>query len=84
MNVRAFSRTVLIAALIGVLVGCGRPPLAAQPKTQGQKVLGPAVAGMFYPRSEEELAKTVDKLLAEAKSEHDREPAGTGLPACRL
>ncbi|MGA2618482.1 MAG: AmmeMemoRadiSam system protein B [Thermoguttaceae bacterium] len=66
---RAFSRTVLIAVLIGVLAGCGRPPLAAQPKAQGQKVLGPAVAGMFYPRSEEDLAKTVDKLLKEAKSE---------------
>jgi len=36
------------------------------PKTSFEKIRGPAVAGMFYPQHEEELAKEVDQLLAEA------------------
>jgi len=33
-----------------------------------KKVRGPAVAGMFYPRHKDDLAKRVDRLLADAPS----------------
>ncbi len=41
------------------------PPSTAEPK----RVIGPAVAGMFYPRHEKDLAAMVDKLLANAKGQ---------------
>lgn len=41
---------------------------AAAPRSF-KKVIGPAVAGMFYPRHEQELTKQVDEFLAEAKPE---------------
>ncbi len=41
------------------------PPSTAEPK----RVIGPAVAGIFYPRHEKDLTTTVDKLLAEAKDQ---------------
>jgi hypothetical protein len=45
------------------------PAGAASPATAAnfKKVIGPAVAGMFYPRHQQDLAAMVDKLLAEAK-----------------
>jgi hypothetical protein len=41
----------------------------ATPARSFQKVCGPAVAGLFYPRHQQDLAKTVDQLLAEVKQE---------------
>ena len=63
---KSFCRGVLVALLLVSLAGCGTQPAAAQAK-KGPKVQGPAVAGMFYPNDKEELAKLVDKCLAEAK-----------------
>ena len=42
-----------------------KSPAAVAPP---RKVIGPAVAGLFYPRHEKDLAELVDKLLAEARS----------------
>ena len=39
------------------------------PQKVSKRVIGPAVAGMFYPRHEADLAKQVDQMLAEAKSQ---------------
>ena len=71
-----FRRSLLAVALLAA-AGCqgetppsqsadAPPPSAAK---QFQKVRGSAVAGLFYPKSEQELKRTVDRLLADAKSE---------------
>ena len=41
----------------------------AAPAKTSKKVIGPAVAGLFYPRHEQDLVKKVDELLAEVKQE---------------
>ena len=55
--------------LLSVLGGCRREGTATEPQGKPQRVLGPAVAGMFYPKDKEALAKKVDELLAAAKAE---------------
>ena len=75
---KLLGRRLLVLAILVGLGGCGKcqssplsparavpPPSAASYK----RVIGPAVAGMFYPRHEQTLAAMVDKLLAEAKSQ---------------
>jgi AmmeMemoRadiSam system protein B/AmmeMemoRadiSam system protein A len=62
-----FARLVLVALVVLAPLGRGRPSIAATAEKQPQKVMGPAVAGLFYPLEEKELAKRVDELLAEAK-----------------
>ena len=66
---KSFGQAVLAALLLLGLAGCGQQQSAAEQTQKPKKVLGPAVAGMFYPRHETDLAKAVDKLLAEAKTE---------------
>jgi AmmeMemoRadiSam system protein A len=60
--------------LLGVLVlaalgGCRGEGTATEPQGKPKRVLGPAVAGKFYPQDKEALAKKVDELLAAAKAE---------------
>ena len=62
-------RAVLVALFLLTAAGCERQSAAVAPQKGAKKVLGPAVAGMFYPRDETDLAKLVDKMLAEAKPE---------------
>ncbi len=74
-----FCRWVLAAGIILGLSGCGRSPAQSQAgldATSGakqgkavEKVRGPAVAGLFYPRHENDLTKQVDQYLSEAKAE---------------
>jgi AmmeMemoRadiSam system protein B/AmmeMemoRadiSam system protein A len=60
-----------------LLAGCGNDPPPAQtvepardlPRKRVEKVRGPAVAGLFYPKHESDLKQTVDRLLAQAKTE---------------
>jgi MEMO1 family protein len=63
------NRPVLIVGLLLVLCGCQRQDIAAAAKQNSGKVIRPAVAGLFYPKHPTSLAKDVDKLLADAKSE---------------
>jgi AmmeMemoRadiSam system protein A len=74
-----FYRWVLAAAVILGPSGCVEQPALSQAgpgassdAKQGkpsEKVRGPAVAGLFYPRHEKDLAKQVDEFLAEVKAE---------------
>ena len=70
-----------LAFALGALLifgGCAKPtaPTAVAAPAQKspaavappRKVIGPAVAGLFYPRHEKDLTELVNKLLAEAKS----------------
>ncbi len=42
---------------------------AAKQSKSTEKIRGPAVAGLFYPKHESDLAKQIDEYLAEAKAE---------------
>jgi MEMO1 family protein len=75
---KTLCRRFSLLLVLGSLIGCGKAEPGAPPQSssaivagtsakRSDKVLGPAVAGMFYPKSAEELGKQVDKLLAEAK-----------------
>ena len=65
---RCTNRTVLFALLLLSLAGCQREPSAAAGATkQAPRVLGPAVAGSFYPLDAKTLAADVDRYLAEAR-----------------
>lgn len=67
---------------MAVAAGCGRgqslsaPGAAAQDKPTAtsaaagvQKVRGPAVAGLFYPKHPQDLGQELDRLLGQVKSE---------------
>jgi MEMO1 family protein len=58
-------RALLVLAIFAALAGCGPKQAAWQP----QKVEGPAVAGLFYPRHEDDLGKQLDQLLDAAQTE---------------
>jgi MEMO1 family protein len=77
-------RLLIFLGLAASWAGCGRasprppdgdstprrPPTAdAADRSQFQKVRGPAVAGLFYERHPEDLARQIDELLAEAQPE---------------
>ncbi len=74
-----FYRWILALGIISVLTGCAQQPAQSQtqPKAQAaaeqkksfEKIRGPAVAGIFYPKSETDLTKQIDEYLAEAKAE---------------
>ncbi len=82
----------LAFALIALLIfgGCAKPTSAPAAATttptspaavaSPRKVIGPAVAGMFYPRHEKDLRELVDKLLAEAKSANIKNLRGLVCP----
>ena len=71
-----FPRLLLAIALLAA-IGCQGDPqaektasAAAPPSAkQIEKVRGPAVAGLFYPKDEDALKRQVDRLLAEVKAE---------------
>jgi hypothetical protein len=79
MKHHVFHRLLLVIALLAV-VGCRNEPASnesagrasASPAKRFEKVRGPAVAGIFYPRHESDLKQAVDRLLAEAKNEPAR------------
>lgn len=68
---------LLLAIGFCAVVGCqGEPPSVASGSPapaasakQFDKVREPAVAGLFYPKDQQELKRGVDRLLAEAKGE---------------
>jgi len=70
-------RTIFVLGIALGLSGCAeeqatptRETLVGDFQSENfEKVRGPAVAGMFYPRHEKELSEKVDKLLEEAKPE---------------
>jgi AmmeMemoRadiSam system protein A len=75
----AFCRWILALSILVGLSGCGQQPAQSQTGTaaapdvkQGkspEKVRGPAVAGLFYPKHEKDLSKQIDDYLAEVKAE---------------
>jgi len=79
MNPHVFYRLLLVIALLAV-VGCRNEPAStesagrasASPAKRFEKIRGPAVAGLFYPRHESDLKQAVDRLLAEIKNEPAR------------
>jgi len=82
----------LAAAIGAVLVGChknraggaaaSRPSGQAQAATSQkvEKIREPAVAGLFYPRDKQALAKAVDAYLAAAKDQQIKELRGLICP----
>ncbi len=74
-----FYRWIVALAIILALSGCAQQPAqsqsqpalasAAQPAGSLEKIRGPAVAGLFYPKAETDLTKQIDQYLAEAKTE---------------
>ena len=52
-------RLVLGVLLLAALCGCRPAGSATEPQGEGKRILGPAVAGMFYPKDKETLAKKV-------------------------
>ena len=72
---KSIGRVILVVGIgvVGIAIATGGCE-NAQPRKEGQaktfnKVRGPAVAGLFYPKSREKLAEKVDQLLAEVKPE---------------
>jgi AmmeMemoRadiSam system protein B/AmmeMemoRadiSam system protein A len=75
----AFFRWIVALGIISALTGCAQQPAQSQTQSQTQatagqkkspeKIRGPAVAGLFYPKAETDLAKQIDEYLAEAKPE---------------
>ena len=73
----ALSRWMIAPAIIIALSGCTQQPAqtqsqpaqatAAEAGRSFQKIRGPAVAGLFYPKAEADLKKQIDEYLAEAK-----------------
>ena len=61
-----------------------RPRRTAAFDCRALRVIGPAVAGMFYPRHEKDLAAIVNKLLANAKGQKIEHLRGLVCPPCRL
>jgi hypothetical protein len=55
--------------LVATLGGCRGEGVATEPQGKAPRVLGPAVAGIFYPKDKDALTKKVDELLAAAKDE---------------
>ena len=74
----AFFRRIIALAIVFAISGCARhtpesqgappQPTAGEPGRSFTKVRGPAVAGLFYPKSESDLKKQIDEYLAEAKT----------------
>ena len=62
---RRYGPCWLLLGLLLVVAGCSRP---AEAKRTFHKVRQPAVAGIFYPADPQNLGRTVDKLLAQAKT----------------
>ena len=75
-----FSRTfvLLLAACIGCQGSPSSPPADTPSEStlasRFEKIRGPAVAGLFYPRHERDLKQTVDRLLADVKSGPNTKP----------
>jgi AmmeMemoRadiSam system protein A len=75
----AFCRWIVALGIVSALTGCAQQPVQSQTQskaeaTAGQKksfekIRGPAVAGIFYPKDETDLTKQIDQYLAEAKTE---------------
>jgi len=75
----AFCRWIVALGIISALTGCAQQPAQSQTQSKAQatagqkksfeKIRGPAVAGLFYPKAETDLTKQIDQYLAEAKSE---------------
>lgn len=74
---KPFCRLILAAAVIVGLGGCHKQQQTAEQPASGQttetktcqKVRGPAVAGLFYPKHETDLAEQIDELLDEVQPE---------------
>ncbi|MGD0516256.1 MAG: AmmeMemoRadiSam system protein B [Thermoguttaceae bacterium] len=74
-----FCRWIVTLGIIFALTGCSQQPAQSQTQSQAQatagqkkspeKIRGPAVAGLFYPKAETDLTKQIDEFLAEAKPE---------------
>ena len=62
-------KAILIVPVLAALAGCRGEGAATEPQGKAKRVLGPAVAGHFYPKDKDALAKKVDELLAAAKAE---------------
>jgi hypothetical protein len=75
----AFCRWIVALGIISALTGCAQQPAQSQTQSKAQatagqkksfqKIRGPAVAGLFYPKAETDLTKQIDEYLAEAKPE---------------
>jgi len=75
----AFCRWILALSILVGISGCGQQPAQSQTGTPAapdvkqdkspEKVRGPAVAGLFYPKHEKDLSKQIDEYLAEVKTE---------------
>jgi MEMO1 family protein len=75
----AFCRCIVALGIIFALTGCAQQPAQSQTQPQAQaaagakksfeKIRGPAVAGLFYPKAQSDLTKQIDEYLAEAKSQ---------------
>ncbi|MGD0898138.1 MAG: AmmeMemoRadiSam system protein B [Thermoguttaceae bacterium] len=64
-------RVFWLVPILAALAGCRGEDAATEAQENGKskQVLGPAVAGMFYPKDKDVLEKKVDELLAGAKTE---------------
>jgi len=77
----------LLAAALPAVASCQtKPPSGEAPRAapvsaakKFEKVRGPAVAGLFYPNSEGDLKREVDRLLAEAREQAVREASQTEI-----
>jgi MEMO1 family protein len=73
----AFCRWIIALGIISALSGCTHEPAQSQTQSKAQastgekksfnKIRGPAVAGLFYPKAQSDLEKQIDEYLAEAK-----------------
>jgi MEMO1 family protein len=75
---RQVSCRCLWALMILLAAGCRNEPSAGEPTSPQnaaapQRVRGPAVAGLFYPKVETDLRQAVDQCLAQAKRESIRD-----------
>jgi len=60
---KSLGRAILTIAIFLVLAGCGRQPTTAPAMDKAkEKVLGPAVAGMFYPLPYTDDAATIRSM----------------------
>jgi AmmeMemoRadiSam system protein B/AmmeMemoRadiSam system protein A len=73
--------SLLLTLVVLLVAAChnespSAPPSRAAEQTapQSQKIRGPAVAGLFYCRHEEDLRREVDQHLAEAKTDAKSTP----------